>query len=210
MAGPGENPVPSHRSLSALWRSDWLQGSECRPVARTQRAWLSRKLYRRHTVRSGAEAHTVAVRCFVRDSAWSSGSGGLNAKIIEATHPQRLHDVDVVKGMFAVATDQRLPTSSPARMAAAFIPMAFPTKSLRQQFKTVVLKAPTEGADGRGRSPPQPDVCRFSPLTGASLPVCAALPPADEVENGTGYVRKNFPGGSREATDLEWTCGMQM
>jgi transposase len=109
------------------------------------------------------------------------------------------------RAMFAdIACDQRLPTFLRMHEAAFADLGGVPTEILYDNTKTVVQKTLTAGVDGRGEVRLNPTFADFAAYWGFTPRLCRPYRPQTKgkVENGIGYVRKNFLCG-REAADLD-------
>jgi transposase len=109
------------------------------------------------------------------------------------------------RALFAdIATDQKLPTFLRLHEAAFEYLGGVPEEILYDNTKTVVLKTLTEGVDGRGEVRLNPTFADFARYWGFTPRLCRPYRPQTKgkVENGIGYVRKNFLCG-RTASDLE-------
>lgn len=102
-----------------------------------------------------------------------------------------------------IATDQKLPTFLQMHEAAFASLSGVPQEILYDNTKTVVLKALTQGLDHRGEVVLHPTFADFARYWGFTPRLCRPYRPQTKgkVENGIGYVRKNFLCG-REAHDL--------
>jgi transposase len=109
------------------------------------------------------------------------------------------------RAMFAdIACDQRLATFLRLHEAAFDYLGGVPAEILYDNTRTVVLKTLTEGVDGRGEFRLNPTFADFAAYWGFTPRLCRPYRPQTKgkVENGIGYVRKNFLCG-REAISLE-------
>jgi len=102
-----------------------------------------------------------------------------------------------------IATDQKLPAFLRMHEAAFDYLGGVPTQVLYDNTKTVVLKALTEGVDGRGETKLNPAFADFARYWGFAPKLCRPYrsQTKGKVESGVGYLRKNFLCG-REAADL--------
>jgi transposase len=156
------------------------------------------------------EAHTVAVRRFETPP-------GKQAQVDWADLGD-LTDLDGTKhrlngfvltlgysraSFFDIATDQKLPAFLRMHEAAFEYLGGVPAEILYDNTKTVVLKTLTEGVDTRGEVQLNPTFADFARYWGFTPRLCRPYRPQTKgkVENGIGYVRKNFLCG-RDATDL--------
>ena len=109
------------------------------------------------------------------------------------------------RAMFAdIATDQKMPSFLRMHEAAFEHLGGVPAEILYDNTKTVVVKALTEGVDTRGEVKLNPTFADFARYWGFAPRLCRPYRPQTKgkVENGIGYVRKNFLCG-REAHSLE-------
>ncbi len=114
-----------------------------------------------------------------------------------------------------IATDQKLPGFLRLHEAAFVYLGGVPKEILYDNTKTVVVKTLTEGVDARGEIKLNPTFADFARYWGFTPRLCRPYRPQTKgkVENGIGYVRKNFLCG-RDAsgvTDLSlqartWTA----
>lgn len=109
------------------------------------------------------------------------------------------------RAMFcSIATDQKLPTFVRMHEEAFAYLGGVPSEILYDNTKTVVLRTLTEGVDGRGEVKLNPAFADFSRYWGFTTRLCRPYRPQTKgkVENGIGYLRKNFLCG-REAYNLQ-------
>lgn len=109
------------------------------------------------------------------------------------------------RAMFCdIATDQKLPNFVRMHEAAFEALGGIPEEILYDNTKTVVLKLLTEGVDARGEVRLNPAFADFARYWGFVPRLCRPYRPQTKgkVENGIGYVRKNFLCG-REASALD-------
>jgi transposase len=109
------------------------------------------------------------------------------------------------RAMFCdIATDQKLPNFLRMHEAAFAYLGGVPQEILYDNTKTVVLKTLTDGVDARGEVRLHPTFADFAAYWGFVPRLCRPYRPQTKgkVENGIGYVRKNFLCG-READGLE-------
>lgn len=157
------------------------------------------------------EGHIVAVRRFETPPGhqaqvdWSD----LGEIVQEDGTRQKLYGFVMTLGcsraMFCgIATDQKLPTFVRMHEEAFAYLGGVPTEILYDNTKTVVLRTLTEGVDGRGEVKLNPAFADFSRYWGFTTRLCRPYRPQTKgkVENGIGYIRKNFLCG-REACNLE-------
>jgi len=156
------------------------------------------------------QAYTVAVRRFETPP-------GLQAQVDWGdlggiTHPdgthQKLNGFVLTLGhsramFFDIATDQKLPGFLRMHEAAFEYLGGVPEEILYDNTKTVVLKTLTEGVDARGEIKLNPTFADFARYWGFTPRLCRPYRPQTKgkVENGIGYVRKNFLCG-REAVSV--------
>jgi transposase len=103
-----------------------------------------------------------------------------------------------------IATDCKLPTFLKMHEAAFAYLGGVPEEILYDNTKTVVQKTLTEGTDARGEVVLNPTFADFARYWGFTVRLCRPYRPQTKgkVENGIGYVRKNFLCG-RSATGLQ-------
>lgn len=103
-----------------------------------------------------------------------------------------------------IATDQKLPAFLRSHEAAFEYLGGVPQEILYDNTKTVVLKTLTDGVDNRGEIKLNPTFADFARYWGFTPRLCRPYRPQTKgkVENGIGYVRKNFLCG-RDACSLE-------
>jgi transposase len=109
------------------------------------------------------------------------------------------------RAMFCdIATDQKLPNLVRMHEAAFEALGGIPEEILYDNTKTVVLKLLTEGVDVRGELRLNPAFADFARYWGFVPRLCRPYRPQTKgkVENGIGYLRKNFLCG-RTASSLE-------
>lgn len=157
------------------------------------------------------EAQTVAVRRFETPPGkqaqvdWSD--------LGEITLPdgtrQKLYGFVMTLGhsraMFCdIACDQKLPTFVRMHEAAFAYLGGVASEILYDNTKTVVVKSLSEGVDARGEVRLNPTFADFARYWGFTPRLCRPYRPQTKgkVENGIGYVRKNFLCG-REASGLD-------
>jgi transposase len=157
------------------------------------------------------EARTVAVRRFETPPGHQAQvDWGDLGEIIEGDGTRsKLNGFVMTLGcsraMFAdIATDQRLPNFLRMHEAAFEYLGGVPQEILYDNTRTVVLKYLTEGVDARGEVRLNPAFADFAAYWGFIPRLCRPYRPQTKgkVENGIGYVRKNFLCG-REANGLE-------
>jgi len=157
------------------------------------------------------EAHCVAVRRFETPP-------GLQAQVDwgdlgDITHAEgsrhKLNGFVMTLGysraMFLdIATDQKLPNFLRMHEAAFEYLGGVPEEILYDNTKTVVLKTLTQGVDNRGEVKLHPTFTDFARYWGFTPRLCRPYRPQTKgkVENGIGYVRKNFLCG-RDADGVE-------
>ena len=108
------------------------------------------------------------------------------------------------RAMFCdIALDQKLPAFLRMHEAAFAFLGGIPQEILYDNTKTVVLRLLTEGVDGRGEVQLNPTFADFARYWGFTPRLCRPYRPQTKgkVENGIGYLRKNFLCG-REASSL--------
>lgn len=95
---------------------------------------------------------------------------------------------------FDIATDQKLPSFLRLHEAAFAYLGGVPEEILYDNTKTVVVKTLTEGVDTRGEVKLNPTFADFARYWGFTPRLCRPYRPQTKgkVENGIGYVRKNF------------------
>lgn len=156
-------------------------------------------------------ARTVAVRRFETPSGQQAQVdwADLGEIIQEDATRQKLYGFVLTLGhsraMFAdIATDQKLPAFLRMHEAAFEYLGGVPAEILYDNTKTVVLKTLTEGVDGRGEVRLNPTFADFARYWGFTPRLCRPYRPQTKgkVENGIGYLRKNFLCG-RNAADLD-------
>ncbi len=108
---------------------------------------------------------------------------------------------------FDIATDQKLPGFLRLHEAAFDYLGGVPEEILYDNTKTVVVKTLTEGVDARGEIRLNPTFADFARYWGFTPRLCRPYRPQTKgkVENGIGYVRKNFLCG-RDATNVADLC----
>jgi transposase len=109
------------------------------------------------------------------------------------------------RAMFCdIALDQKLPSFLRMHEAAFSFLGGVPEEILYDNTKTVVLRTLTEGVDGRGEVKLNPTFADFARYWGFTPRLCRPYRPQTKgkVENGIGYLRKNFLCG-RDASSLD-------
>ena len=109
------------------------------------------------------------------------------------------------RAMFCdIATDQKLPAFLRMHEAAFAALGGVPEEILYDNTKTVVLRTLTEGVDNRGEVKLNPAFADFARYWGFTPRLCRPYRPQTKgkVENGIGYLRKNFLCG-RDAHSLD-------
>jgi len=157
------------------------------------------------------EAQVVAVRRFETPPGKQAQVdwGDLGEILHEDGTRQKLNGFVMTLGhsraMFCdIATDQKLPNFVRMHEAAFEALGGIPEEILYDNTKTVVLKLLTEGVDTRGEVRLNPAFADFARYWGFVPRLCRPYRPQTKgkVENGIGYVRKNFLCG-REASALD-------
>jgi len=157
------------------------------------------------------EAQTVAVRRFETPPGKQAQVdwGDLGEIIHTDGTRQKLNGFVMTLGhsraMFCdIATDQKLPNFVRMHEAAFEALGGIPEEILYDNTKTVVLKLLTEGVDTRGEVRLNPAFADFARYWGFVPRLCRPYRPQTKgkVENGIGYVRKNFLCG-RDASALD-------
>jgi transposase len=113
------------------------------------------------------------------------------------------------RAMFCdIALNQKLPAFVRMHEAAFAYLGGVPREILYDNTKTVILKTLTEGVDGRGEVKLNPAFADFARYWGFTIRLCRPYRPQTKgkVENGIGYVRKNFLCG-RDAHGLQDLSG---
>jgi transposase len=156
------------------------------------------------------EAHTVAVRRFETPPGHQAQVDWGDLGDITNTDGSR-HKLNAFvmtlgysRAMFCdIACDQKLPAFLRMHEAAFDYLGGVPHEILYDNTKTVVLKTLTQGVDGRGEVKLNPAFADFARYWGFTPRLCRPYRPQTKgkVENGIGYLRKNFLCG-RDATDL--------
>jgi transposase len=157
------------------------------------------------------EAQTVAVRRFETPP-------GKQAQVDwgdlgDITYPDgRRHKLNAFvltlgysRAMFCdIAADQKMPAFLRMHEAAFAFLGGVPCEILYDNTKTVVLRLLTEGVDGRGEVQLNPTFADFARYYGFTPRLCRPYRPQTKgkVENGIGYLRKNFLCG-RDAQGLD-------
>lgn len=157
------------------------------------------------------EACTVAVRRFETPPGQQGQVdwGDLGDITEEDGARQKLYGFVMTLGhsraMFCdIASDQKMPSFLRMHEAAFEYLGGVPQEILYDNTKTVVVKALTEGVDGRGEVKLNPTFQDFARYWGFTPRLCRPYRPQTKgkVENGIGYVRKNFLCG-RDAHSTE-------
>lgn len=156
------------------------------------------------------EAHTVAVRRFETPPGHQAQVDWGDLGDITNTDGSR-HKLNAFvmtlgcsRAMFCdIACDQKLPAFLRMHEAAFEYLGGVPQEILYDNTKTVVLKILTEGVDARGEVKLNPAFADFARYWGFTPRLCRPYRPQTKgkVENGIGYLRKNFLCG-RDASDL--------
>lgn len=157
------------------------------------------------------EAHTVAVRRFeTPPGKQAQVDWGDLGEITQADGVRHKLNAFVLtlgysRAMFCdIALDQKLPSFLRMHEAAFSFLGGVPEEILYDNTKTVVLKLLTEGVDTRGEVKLNPTFADFARYWGFTPRLCRAYRPQTKgkVENGIGYLRKNFLCG-RDASSLD-------
>jgi transposase len=157
------------------------------------------------------EAHTVAVRRFeTPPGKQAQVDWGDLGDITQADGVRHKLNAFVLtlgysRAMFCdIALDQKLPAFLRMHEAAFSYLGGVPQEILYDNTKTVVLRLLTEGVDGRGEVKLHPTFHDFARYWGFTPRLCRPYRPQTKgkVENGIGYLRKNFLCG-RAANSLD-------
>ena len=157
------------------------------------------------------EAHTVAVRRFeTPPGKQAQVDWGDLGDITQADGERHKLNAFVLtlgysRAMFCdIALDQKLPAFLRMHEAAFSYLGGVPEEILYDNTKTVVLRLLTDGVDERGEVKLNPTFADFARYWGFTPRLCRPYRPQTKgkVENGIGYLRKNFLCG-RDASSLD-------